>query len=82
APIPDGIALEVESRGTLPEGFDFSRLGPSPSGLGLVKALLPRRGARLELTQRGACVAARAELTVPAVRERDPEPDPIPTRTR
>jgi PAS domain S-box-containing protein len=80
--LPDGLALEIASTGTLPEGFDFARLGPSPSGLGLVKALLPRRGARLELLQRDDRVTARAELTMPAVRERDPAAEPTPTRTR
>jgi PAS domain S-box-containing protein len=67
--VEDGIALEISSCGTLPEGFDFARLGPSPSGLGLVKALLPRRGARLELAQFGERVTARAEITRPALRE-------------
>jgi PAS domain S-box-containing protein len=80
--LPDGIALEIASTGALPEGFDFARLGPSPSGLGLVKALLPRRGARLELAQRDDRVVARTELTTPAVRERPPETDPTPTRIR
>jgi two-component sensor histidine kinase len=80
--LPDGIALEIASTGALPEGFDFARLGPSPSGLGLVKALLPRRGARLELAQRDDRVVARTELTTPAVRERPPETDPPPTRIR
>jgi PAS domain S-box-containing protein len=68
--LPDGLALEIRSAGTLPAGFDIARLGPSPSGLGLVKALLPRRGARLDLTQLGDRVTARAELTIPALRER------------
>jgi PAS domain S-box-containing protein len=70
AAVEGGIALEISSCGTLPEGFDFARLGPSASGLGLVKALLPRRGARLELAQRGELVTARAEITRPALRER------------
>jgi PAS domain S-box-containing protein len=68
--LPDGLALEIHSAGTLPPGFDFTQVGLSPSGLGLVKALLPRRGARLELTQRGDRVTARAELTMPALRDR------------
>jgi len=68
--LADGLALEISSIGSLPAGFDVARLEPSPSGLGLVKALLPRRGARLELTQRGERVVARAELTLPALRDR------------
>jgi PAS domain S-box-containing protein len=81
--LPDGLAIEIASAGALPEGFDLARLGPSPSGLGLVKALLPRRGARLALFQRGDRVVARAELTLPALRERAPQPpDAGETRTR
>ena len=70
----DGLSLEIASPGALPEGFEFARLGPSPSGLGLVKALLPRRGARLELLQHDGWVTARAELTLPALRERAIDP--------
>jgi hypothetical protein len=39
------------------------------SGLGLVKSMLPRRGARLTLEQAGALVAARLQLFPPAVSE-------------
>jgi PAS domain S-box-containing protein len=81
--VEGGIALEISSRGTLPEGFDFARLGPSPSGLGLVKALLPRRGARLDLAQREERVTARAEITRPALHERGEDAVlPIPQRSR
>jgi two-component sensor histidine kinase len=68
--LADGLAIEIAGEGRLPDGFDLARLGPSPSGLGLVKALLPRRGARIELAQRGPRVVARAELCLPALRER------------
>jgi PAS domain S-box-containing protein len=81
--LPDGIALEIAGDGTLPAGFDIASVGPASSGLGLVKALLPRRGARMTLAQRGARVVARLELTAPALRARDePDPDPDTTRTR
>jgi PAS domain S-box-containing protein len=81
--VEGGIALEISSTGSLPEGFDFARLGPSPSGLGLVKALLPRRGARLELLQQGDQVTARAELTRPSLRERGQDTaEPISPRPR
>jgi hypothetical protein len=82
SPLENGLALEIVSPGSLPEGFDFARLGPSPSGLGLVKALLPRRGARLDLAQRGEQVTARAEITRPALRERGEDAAlPIPQRS-
>lgn len=81
--IDDGLVMEIASRGALPEGFDFARLGPSPSGLGLVKALLPRRGARLHLAQHDDVVIAHAELTLPALREGAPPPaDPFPRTER
>ncbi|MFM1990305.1 MAG: hypothetical protein RJA99_3262 [Pseudomonadota bacterium] len=80
--IPDGIALEIVHRGSLPDAFDFGRLVPGPSGLGLVKALLPRRGARLEFAQRDAQVAARAELTRPALRERGHDLTDSPRHSR
>ena len=71
--LPDGLVLEIQHRGSLPEAFDFDRLEPGPSGLGLVRALLPRRGARLDYLSQGDQIIARAELTRPALRERGAE---------
>jgi hypothetical protein len=47
----------------------FSSRTAGVSGLGLVKALLPRRGARLALDATSGVVQARLQLFPPAVRE-------------
>jgi PAS domain S-box-containing protein len=65
----DGVELRIENAGTLKPGFDLGKIASSVSGLGLVKALLPRRGARLSVEAHGATVLTRLELTPPAVGE-------------
>ncbi|MBX3633854.1 MAG: PAS domain S-box protein [Rubrivivax sp.] len=66
----DGAAvlLRIAGRGRLPEGFDLARLRSGVSGLGLVRALLPRRSASLTLVQDGEDVVAAVELRPPGVR--------------
>ena len=66
---PDGMEFAIENPGTLKEGFDLAQISASVSGLGLVKALLPRRGARLTVERTGAVVATRLHLFPPAIRE-------------
>ena len=66
---PDGMVFAIENPGALPAGFDFGQIATSVSGLGLVKALLPRRGAKLTLEQSGAVVVARLQLAPPSIRE-------------
>jgi PAS domain S-box-containing protein len=66
---PDGMVFAIENPGQLPAGFDLAQIAASVSGLGLVKALLPRRGAKLTLEQSGATVAARLQLFPPSIRE-------------
>jgi PAS domain S-box-containing protein len=66
---PDGMVFAIENPGELPAGFDLGEIAASVSGLGLVKALLPRRGARLTLEQSGAVVVARLQLLPPSIRE-------------
>ena len=70
-PRPDGIELRIEQPGELKPGFDLARISSSVSGLGLVKALLPRRGARLAIEQEGGSVVTRLELSPPAIREEE-----------
>jgi len=65
----DGLAIRIEQQGRLPPGFDLERIASSVSGLGLVKALLPRRGARLSIEQVADRVCARLELTPPSIVE-------------
>jgi len=63
------LELRVENPGQLPPGFDLEQIGSGVSGLSLIKALLPRRGALLRIEQDGGIVRARLELGAPAVRE-------------
>jgi PAS domain S-box-containing protein len=69
APRPEGVELRIENPGQLRAGFDLSRIASSISGLGLVKALLPRRGAKLAIEQHGGVVITRLELLPPAIGE-------------
>lgn len=62
------IELRIEQTGKLKEGFDLTRISSGVSGLGLAKALLPHRGARLRIEQLGPLVITRLELMPPAVR--------------
>jgi len=66
---PEGVELRIENPGQLRSGFDLSRIASSVSGLGLVKALLPRRGAKLAIEQHGGMVVTRLELLPPAIGE-------------
>lgn len=63
----DGVSVVVRNRATLPAGFDLGRFPGGVSGLGLVRALLPRRSAKLELVQHGADVVASVALQPPSV---------------
>ena len=64
----DAVVLGIAGRGRLPAGFELQRAGRSNvAGLGLVRALLPRRSSRFALEQVGDEVVARVELWAPAV---------------
>lgn len=63
------IVLEIISRSRLREGFDLAAVPSGASGLGLVRALLPRRAAEFSLRQVGDEVVARVLLRPPAVRK-------------
>ena len=63
------VVLEVQSRGQLRAGFDLGAVPSGASGLGLVRALLPRRAAEFTLRQVGDEVVARVLLRPPAVRK-------------
>lgn len=68
----DGIAVVVANRGALPPGFDLARVPGGVSGLGLVRALLPRRHATLTMHAAGDEVHSRITLTPPVVRRLEP----------
>ena len=63
------ISIEIVSYGRLREGFDLASVPSGASGLGLVRALLPRRAAEFSLRQTGDRVLARVLLRPPAVRK-------------
>jgi PAS domain S-box-containing protein len=60
--------VELAHAGRLPQGFDLAQVPGGVSGLGLVRALLPRRSATLTLTQQGERVLTRVTLAPPSVR--------------
>ncbi|KQV89593.1 sensor histidine kinase [Pelomonas sp. Root1237] len=62
-----GITVEIANPGRLPEGFALQNVKSGVSGLGLVRALLPRRSAILSLEQQGDDVVCRLELIPPSV---------------
>ena len=63
----DRVRIEISNIGALPPGFDVARVPGGVSGLGLVRALLPRRHSKLEIVQQGERVVASVELVVPGV---------------
>jgi PAS domain S-box-containing protein len=62
-----GVTVELANPGRLPEGFALQNIRSGVSGLGLVRALLPRRSAILSLEQQGEDVVCRLELIPPSV---------------
>jgi len=62
-----GVRLEIENVGSLPPGFRIDHRPATVSGLGLVRALLPRRHATLAFEQRGERVVAVVTLEPPVV---------------
>jgi len=63
-----GVVVEILNAGHLRPGFDIRAVPAGASGLGLVRALLPRRNAELALFQQGDQVCTRVRLRPPAVR--------------
>ncbi|MCV2351860.1 PAS domain S-box protein [Paucibacter sp. Y2R2-4] len=61
------VAVEIVNLGQLPPDFSLNQVPGGVSGLGLVRALLPRRTAQLNLTQREESVVCRVDLLSPSV---------------
>jgi PAS domain S-box-containing protein len=61
------VRVEIANSGFLREGFELSQVPSGISGLGLVRALLPRKGAGISLHQVGSEVVATLSLAPPAV---------------
>ncbi|HEX5356610.1 MAG TPA: PAS domain S-box protein [Aquabacterium sp.] len=62
-----GVSIRIRSPGQLPPGFNVDRVPGGVSGLGLVRALLPRRSAKLALKQEGTEVLTQVDLTPPGI---------------
>ncbi len=62
-----GVHVAIANRGQLPPGFSLARFPGGVSGLGLVRALLPRRSASLTVEQHGDDVVATIALVPPGV---------------
>ncbi|MGC4062650.1 MAG: PAS domain S-box protein [Aquabacterium sp.] len=62
-----GVSICIRSPGQLPPDFRVDRVPGGVSGLGLVRALLPRRSAKLALTQDGNEVLTCVDLTPPGI---------------
>jgi two-component sensor histidine kinase len=68
----DEVAIRIANPGRLPDGFSLAQVPPGVSGLGLVRALLPRRSAALTLVQDGDRVRAEVVLHLPSFALLDP----------
>ncbi len=68
----EAVRLGFANQGALPAGFDLARYRGGVSGLGLVRALLPRRSATLTVSQQGDRVLAQVLLRVPSVQRLEP----------
>lgn len=62
------VRVTISAQGRLPEGFSLDQVPGGVSGLGLVRALLPRRSAELSIEQRADDVVAEIRLRPPSVR--------------
>ncbi len=64
----EDVCIRITNRGRLPPDFSLERVRGGVSGLGLVRALLPRRSAQLAIEQHGDEVVASITLQPPSVR--------------
>jgi PAS domain S-box-containing protein len=61
------VEIRIRNRGVLPERFDLEALRHAGSGMSLITALLPRRGAMLDYVQRDGWVIATLTLAAPVI---------------
>jgi hypothetical protein len=66
------VLIAIANRGALVPGFSLAGIPAGVSGLGLVRSLLPRKGAKMAIEAEGDTVVARLELAPPAVALIDP----------
>jgi len=62
-----GVVISIRNLGELPEGFNIDRIRGGISGLGLVRALLPRRSSSIRMHQVGDWVQTQLQLTPPGI---------------
>ncbi|MEO7008573.1 MAG: hypothetical protein ABI156_05435, partial [Caldimonas sp.] len=62
-----GVRIVISNAARLPAGFDLARIPGGVSGLGLVRALVPRRHASLTIEQQAGRVVATVALRPPVV---------------
>jgi PAS domain S-box-containing protein len=67
----DELQVRIANPGRLPADFNLARFPGGVSGLGLVRALLPRRSASLTVEQRGDEVVASVRLVPPGITRLD-----------
>jgi len=65
--LPQGCTLRICNEGTLPAGFDFEAGAGARTGLQLVRAMLPSRGARLQIRCTDTQVEVSLELAPPVL---------------
>jgi PAS domain S-box-containing protein len=63
----DRVRVAISNRARLPDGFSLARIPNGVSGLGLVRALLPKKSASLSIEQRVDDVVATVTLRPPGV---------------
>jgi PAS domain S-box-containing protein len=61
------VMIAIDNHGTLAAGFSLAGIPAGVSGLGLVRSLLPRKGAKMAIEADGDRVVAKLELAPPAV---------------
>ena len=61
------VAISIANHGTLAPNFNLAQIPGGVSGLGLVRALLPRRNASFTLAADGPWVVARVVLVPPGI---------------
>ncbi len=66
--VEEGVLITIANPGRLRAGFSLQQFPGGVSGLGLVRALLPRRSAQLAIEQQGDEVVASVTLHPPSVR--------------
>jgi two-component sensor histidine kinase len=62
-----GAQICIRNPGHLPEGFSVDQIRGGVSGLGLVRALMPRRSSRIQMRQDGDWVVTVLQLTPPGI---------------